>query len=77
MTALEDAHCREETDAGTEAGAADLELTGKFTLGRKAVARMDLTAADEGANVLDDLHGELTVAGHLVVKLFNLFFHSE
>ena len=77
MAALEDAHGGEEADAGAEAGAADLELAGEFALRRKAVAGVNLTAADEGANVLDDLHGELAVAGGLVVQLFNLFFHAE
>jgi hypothetical protein len=37
---------------------------------------MHLSAADEGANVLDDLHGELAMASALVVGLFNLFFHA-
>ena len=76
VAAFEDAHGREEADAGAKAGTADLELPGEFALGRKPVAWVDLTAADEGANVLDDLHGELAVAGDLVVKLFDVFFHS-
>jgi hypothetical protein len=38
---------------------------------------MNLAAADEGANVLDDLHGELTVASDLVLQLFRLFFHAQ
>ena len=63
VAALEDAHGGEEADAGAEAGAADLELAGEFALGREAVAGVDLAAGDEGADVLDDLHGELAVAG--------------
>ena len=63
VAALEDAHGGEEADAGAEAGAADLELAGEFALGREAVAGADLAAGDEGADVLDDLHGELAVAG--------------
>ena len=77
MAALENAHCGEKTYARAKAGTADLELAGQFTLRGEAVAGMNLTAADERANVFDDLHGELTVAGDLVVKLFNLFFHAE
>ncbi len=77
VAALEDAHGGEETDAGAKTGAADLELAGEFALGRKAVARVDLPAADEGADVLDDLHGELAVAGDLVVWVFDLFFHAQ
>lgn len=77
MATLEDSHRGEEANAGAEAGAADLELAGELALGRKTVARADLTAADEGANMLDDLHGELAVTGDLVVWLFNLFFHAE
>jgi hypothetical protein len=76
MTAFEDAHGREKADACAKAGAADLEFPGKFALGREPVAGVDLTAADEGANVLDDLHCELAVACDLVVKLFDVFFHS-
>ena len=68
VTALEDAHGGEEADAGAEAGAADLELAGEFALGREAVAGVDLAAGDEGADVLDDLHGELAVAGYVVVR---------
>ena len=77
VAAFEDAHGGEEADAGAEAGAADLELAGELALGWKAVAGVDLAAADEGANVLDDLHGELAVPGDLVVWLFDLFFHAE
>jgi hypothetical protein len=77
MAAFKNTHCGEKADAGTEAGAADLKLTGKLAFGRKTVAGVNLTAANERANVLDDLHGELTVARDLVVKLFNLFFHAE
>jgi hypothetical protein len=77
MSALEDSHGREETDPGAETGAADLEFAGELALWRKAVAGMDLTAADEGANVFDDLHGELAVTSNLVLWLFNLFFHAE
>jgi hypothetical protein len=57
MAALENAHCGEKTYARAKAGAADLELAGQFTLRGEAVAGMNLTAADERANVLDDLHG--------------------
>jgi hypothetical protein len=77
VAALEDAHGREEADAGAEAGAADLEFAGEFTLGWEAVAGVDLAAADERANVLDDLHGERAVAGDLVLWVFKLFFHAE
>jgi hypothetical protein len=67
VAALENTHCREKTDTGAKTGTADLELTSQFTLGRQAVARMNLAAADERANVLDDLHGELAMASGLVV----------
>jgi hypothetical protein len=38
---------------------------------------MDFAAADEGANMLDNLHGERAVAGDLVLWVFKLFFHAE
>jgi short subunit dehydrogenase-like uncharacterized protein len=76
VAAFEDAHGREEANACAKAGAADLELTGEFALRRQPIAGVDLTAADEGANMLNDLHGELAVARDLVVKLFDVFFHS-
>ena len=62
VAALEHAHGGEEADAGAQAGAADLQLAGEFALGRQAVAGVELSAGDEGANVVDDLHGELAVA---------------
>ena len=74
VAALEDAHGGEEADAGAEAGAADLELAGELALGREAVAGVDFAGADEGANVLDDLHGELAVAGGC--RHFDFFFHA-
>jgi hypothetical protein len=77
MTTLENSHRRQESDARAKARTADFELTGKLALWRKTVAGMDLTAANEGPNVFDDLHGELAVASDLVVKLFDLFFHAE
>ncbi len=77
VAALEDSHGGEEADAGAKAGATDLELAGEFSFGWETVARVDLAFADEGANVLDDLHGELAVAGDLVKLLFELFFHAE
>jgi len=77
MAALENTHCREKTNARTKTGAADLELARQFTLRRKAVARMHLAAADERANVLNDLHGELAMTRGLVVYLFDFFFHAE
>ena len=77
MTALEDTHGREESDARSEAGAADFELASELAFGRKAIAWMNLPAADERANVLDDLHGERAVASDLVLRLFKLFFHAE
>ena len=70
MAAFEYAHCGEEADAGTEAGAADLELSGEFAFGGRRSPGWTSPLADEGANVLDDLHGELAVAGDLVVLLF-------
>jgi hypothetical protein len=77
VAALEDAHGGEEADAGAEAGTADLELASEFAFGRETVAGMDLAAADEGANMLDDLHGERAVASDLVLWVFKLFFHAE
>ena len=74
VTAFEDAHGGEEADAGAEAGAGDFELAGEFALGREAVAGVDLTAADEGADVLDDLHGQLAVIRYVVV---DRFFHAN
>jgi hypothetical protein len=76
VAAFENTHCGEKTNAGAEAGTADLELAGEFAFGGEAVAGVDFAAADEGANVLDDLHGELAVASDLVLWLFNLFFHA-
>jgi hypothetical protein len=67
MPTFENAHCGQESNAGAKAGAADLELAGQFTLRRQAVAGMNLAAADEEANMLDDLHGELAVASGFVV----------
>jgi hypothetical protein len=67
VAAFEDTHGGEEADAGAETGAADLELAGQLTLRGETVAGMNLTAADEGANVFDDLHGELAMASGLVV----------
>ena len=67
MAAFENTHCREKTNAGAKAGSADLELAGQLTLGRQAVAGVDLAAADKRANVLDDLHGQLAMASGLVV----------
>ncbi len=78
VAALEDAHGGEEADAGTEAGAADLEFACQFALGWEAVARLYLAFSDERANVFDDLHGELAVGGCVVMDLFaDLFFHAE
>ena len=74
VTAFEDAHGGEEADAGAEAGAADLELAGEFALGRETVAGVYLAAGDEGADVLDDLHGELAVGCDVVL---DFFFHAE
>jgi hypothetical protein len=76
MAALEHAHGREKTDARAQTGAADLQFAGELALGRKTVARMHLPTADEGANVLNNLHGERAVARDLVLWLFNLFFHA-
>ena len=67
VAAFEDAHGGEEADAGAEAGAGDFELAGEFALGRETVAGVDLAAGDEGANVLDDLHGELAVVGYVFI----------
>jgi hypothetical protein len=77
VAALENTHGGEKTDARAEAGTADLELAGQLALRRQPVAGMDLAAADEGAYVLDDLHGELAMTSRLVVQLFDLFFHAE
>jgi hypothetical protein len=74
VTALEHAHGGEEADSGAEAGTADLELAGQLTLGGETVARFDLSGGDEGANVFDDLHGELAVRGCVGG---DLFFHCE
>jgi hypothetical protein len=77
VAALEDTHGGEEAYSGAEAGAADLESAGEFALGRKAVAWFDLTGGDEGADVLDDLHGELAVRGYVVLQFVGgLFFHA-
>jgi hypothetical protein len=76
VAAFEDAHGGEEADAGAEAGTADLELAGEVSLGWEAVAGMNLSPADERADVLYNLHGELAVAGGLVVIVFGLFFHA-
>jgi hypothetical protein len=67
VAAFEHAHRREETNARAKARAAYLKFAGQFTLRGEAVAGMNLTAADERANVFDDLHGELAVARGLVV----------
>jgi hypothetical protein len=77
VTALEDTHGGEETDAGAQAGPADLKLAGEFALWWETVAGVDFAAADQRANVLDDLHGERAVASDLVLWLFKLFFHAE
>jgi len=83
VAALEDAHGGEEADAGAKAGAADLELAGEVAFGRETVAGLDLALGDEGADVLDDLEGELAVASRLVMILFDvfglfgLFFHAR
>jgi hypothetical protein len=74
VAAFEDSHGGEEADAGAKAGTADLELAGELALGWETVAGVDFSAADERANVVDDLHGELTVAGDLVKLLLDLFF---
>jgi hypothetical protein len=77
VAALKDTHGREEADAGAKAGAADLELAGEFALGREAVAWFDLSGGDEGANVFDDLHGELAMGGGIVLQFVEgLFFHA-
>jgi hypothetical protein len=73
VAALEDSHGREEADAGTEAGTTDLELAGEVALGRETVAWFDLSLGDEGADVVDDLHGELAVSRYFVMNLFDLF----
>ena len=62
MTAFEHAHGGEEADAGTERGSADVEAAGEFTLRREAISGFKDAGGDEGANVVDDLHGELTVS---------------
>jgi len=77
VTAFEDPHGGKKSNAGTQAGSADLELAGEVTLWRKAIPRANLSRTDKRANVFDDLHGELAVAGYLVDLLFDLFFHSE
>ena len=77
VAAFENAHGREEADAGAETGAADFQLAGEFALGGETVAGVYLATADEGADVLDDLHGERAVASDLVLWLFKLFFHAE
>jgi hypothetical protein len=79
VAAFEDAHGGEEADAGAEAGTADLELAGEVALGRETVAGMDLSPADERADMFYDLHGEQAVAVSFVVSifgLFDLFFHA-
>jgi len=70
VAAFKDSHGGEKADAGAETGAADLELAGELALGRETVAGFDFTGGDESAYVLDDLHGELAVAGDFVVHLF-------
>ena len=47
-------------------GAADLELAGELAFGREAVAGVELAGGDQGAHMVDDLHGELAVAAGLV-----------
>jgi hypothetical protein len=70
VAALEDSHGREEADAGAEAGATDFELSGKVALGWEAVARLYFAAGNEATNVLDYLHGELAVAGGVIMRVF-------
>jgi hypothetical protein len=82
VAALENSHGGEEADSGAKARAADLKLAGEFALRGEAVAWSDLTGGDQGADVLDDLHGELTVRSCAVRGLVldlsgGLFFHAE
>jgi hypothetical protein len=62
VTALEHAHRGEEADAGAQGRAANLQFAGEFTLGWEAIAGAECSAGNEGANMVDDLEGELTVA---------------
>jgi hypothetical protein len=74
VAALQYSHGGEEADARTKAGSADLEFACQLAFGRETVSRFDLSRGDEGANVLDDLHGELAVRGCVGDELF---FHCE
>jgi hypothetical protein len=74
VAAFEHAHGGEEADSGAEAGTADLEFACQFAFRRKAIAGFDLSGGDEGANMFDDLHGQLAVRGCVGD---GLFFHCE
>jgi hypothetical protein len=74
VAALEHSHGGEEADSGAKAGTADLELACQFAFRRKAIAGFDLSRGDEGANMFDDLHGQLAVRGCVGD---GLFFHCE
>ena len=56
---LHDAHGGEIADAGAEAGAADLEVAGELALGREFVAGLERATFNQGANVVDHLHGSV------------------
>ncbi len=51
-----------------------LEFASQLSFGRETVSGFDFSRGDEGANVLDDLHGELAVRGCVGD---DLFFHCE
>jgi hypothetical protein len=74
VAAFEHTHGREKADAGAKAGTADAELAGEFALGWETAAGFHLATGDEGANVLDDLHGELAVRCDVFLYFF---FHAE
>jgi hypothetical protein len=66
VTDLDDSHGREVVDAGAEAGAADFEGAGEVALGGNFFAGPEGSVLEQGADVVDHLHGEVRVGGWLL-----------
>jgi hypothetical protein len=75
VPAFENAHGGQKADSGAEAGSTDLEFSGQLALGGKTISGMHLAFGNEGADMLDDLHGQLAVAGNFF--FCDLFFHAR
>ena len=58
---LHDAHGCHVPDAGAEAGAADFEGTGKLAFRRNFVARLEGSALNQGADVVNHLHRTMSI----------------